>query len=164
VFALRTEGIGESATLALNSAIKARIQAGDSIINLTAGEPEGTPPESAEKAILHALQKGLCKYTPVSGTLSLRNQIIHYYLTKNLRTNPDEIMVTTGAKQAIFNAFQALLNPGDEVLIFKPYWLSYPSMARMAGATPVMVPLAKDYQLDMHELESKLHRKTKCLI
>ena len=131
--------IAPSATLAIDAKAKALIAAGEDVISFGAGEPDFDTPEYIRDAAKSALDLGMTRYTAVAGTMALRTEICKKLLRDNhLEYDPSEIIVSNGAKQSLFNALSALLNPGDEVLLPAPCWVSYPEMVCMAGGVPVL--------------------------
>ena len=141
LLANRVSRIQPSVTLAITArANQIRAEGGD-ILNLAAGEPDFDTPEHIKAAAQQAMSEGKTKYTPVPGTLSLKDAVIEKFKRDNgLDYSRDEIMVSNGGKQVFYNLCQALLNDGDEILIPAPYWVSYPDMALLAGGEPVIIP------------------------
>ncbi len=143
--ATRVRQLKPSATLAINAKAKALKAQGIDIINLSAGEPDFDTPTHIKEAAIKAIRDGFTRYTPVAGIPELReavaNQIQKDY---GLTYTPEEVVVSCGAKQALFNLAQALFEEGDEVLILAPYWVSYPPIVELAGAKPVIVPSEKE--------------------
>ena len=143
--ATRVRQLKPSATLAINAKAKALKAQGIDIINLSAGEPDFDTPTHIKEAAIKAIRNGFTRYTPVAGIPELReavaNQIQKDY---GLTYTPEEVVVSCGAKQALFNLAQALFEEGDEVLILAPYWVSYPPIVELAGAKPVIVPSEKE--------------------
>ena len=136
----RTLSISPSVTLAIDSRAKQLRAEGLDVIGFSAGEPDFATPEYINDAGKFAIDAGITRYTPVAGTLDLRQKICDKFIHDNgLEYTPAEIIVSSGAKQSLFIALSAILNPGDEVLIPAPCWLSYPEMVRMACGTPVLV-------------------------
>jgi len=136
----RTLSISPSVTLAIDTRAKQLRAEGLDVIGFSAGEPDFATPEYINDAGKFAIDAGITRYTPVGGTLDLRQKICDKFIHDNgLEYTPAEIIVSSGAKQSLFTALCAILNPGDEVLIPAPCWLSYPEMVRMAGGTPVLV-------------------------
>src|SRR6476659_7330783 len=126
----RLDGVSESATLKLNSTVQAMKAQGVDVINLTAGEPDFFAPDAAKEAVIEALKMNRSKYTPVPGIPELRkaiaektNQQQSQLVNRFGPWKPENVVVSNGGKQALFNTFMALLDPGDEVLIASPYWL-----------------------------------------
>ncbi len=166
----RLNGVSESATLALNAAVQAMKAQGIDVVNLTAGEPDFPVHESAKEAVRKALDANKNKYTPVAGIPELRAAIAE----KTNRDQPGlatrwkgtDVVVTNGGKQALYNAMQALLNPGDEVVVIAPYWLSYPEMAKIAGATSrILSPTFADgFKVKPAELKAAINARTKMVI
>lgn len=135
-----------SSTVALNAKALELRRAGIDVIAMTAGEPDFQPPAHVLAAAHEAIDRGLTKYTAVQGTVELREAIAAKHLRENdLRYGPNQISVSTGGKQVLYNAFMAILNPGDEVILPSPYWVSYPPQIELAGGVTVTVPtLAED--------------------
>ncbi|MEX1307334.1 MAG: aminotransferase class I/II-fold pyridoxal phosphate-dependent enzyme, partial [Eubacteriales bacterium] len=132
--------IKPSATMAITAAAKAMKAAGEDVVGFGAGEPDFDTPEFIKAAAKEALDKGLTKYTDAAGTLELREAIVKRYEEEyGLSYSADQIVVSNGAKHTLTNIFQAILNPGDEVIIPAPYWVSYPVMVQMADGVPVHV-------------------------
>ncbi len=144
--AQRLDGVSESATLKLNALVQQLKARGEDVINLTAGEPDFGVQEAANEAVRTALLQKKSKYTPVAGIPELRAAVAEKTnrqqpaLAAKEPWKPADVVVSNGGKQVIFNALQALVNPGDRVLIPSPYWLSYPEMTKLAGGTPVVLP------------------------
>ncbi len=133
-------GIAESPTMALNEQARVLREQGESIVHLGIGEPQNVAPKSAIDTAATALAAGRIKYTPTTGIPSFKKAIIKYTEENYGRTvGPKNIIVCSGAKQAIFNALWAILDPGDEVVLLAPYWVSYPEMVKMCRAVPVVV-------------------------
>ncbi len=156
-----------SSTLELNQLAKKMASEGKSVINLTAGEPDFNTPDRIIAAAERAMHAGKTKYTPVSGIPELRSEIVtHIKQLYQREYSMDEILVSNGGKQAIFNLCYTLLNPGDEVLIPSPSWVSYKSMIEMVGAHPVIIPsgIEKKFEPDLTAIESQISPKTKLLI
>lgn len=165
--AARVETMQESATLAIAAKARQLTAEGIDIIPLSIGEPDYDTPLHIKAAGIDAIHEGLTRYTPVAGTLSLRESIIKKFETENKLTYTiHEVMASCGAKQAIINAMLAILNPGDEALIPAPYWTSYPDMCRLAEATPVIIETTKAdaYKLHPESLAAAITSKTRLLI
>ena len=163
----RAEALQPSLTLAISARAKALQQQGRDICSLSAGEPDFGTPAFIVEAAIQALRDGVTRYGPAAGDPALRQAIACKITKENgLPTTADEVLVTNGGKQAIFNLFQVLLNPGDEVLIPAPYWLSYPEMARLAGARPISVPssASNGFCLDLQALEAAITPATRLLV
>lgn len=141
--------------------------AGKDIISLGMGEPDFDTPENIKQVAIKAIEKGDTKYTAVDGTPALKKAIIAKFQRENsLEYKPSEIIVSTGAKQVIFNALIATINPEDEVIIPAPFWVSYPDMVLLAGGKPVIVDssAANNFKITPQALEAKITPKTKWLI
>ncbi len=159
--------IKPSATIAVTDKARELKAAGRDIISLGAGEPDFDTPENIKEAAIRAIRDGRTKYTAIDGIAELKAAISAKFKRENgLDYKPEEISVGTGGKQVLFNALMATLNPGDEVVIPAPYWVSYPEIVSLAGATPVTVPtsLASGFKLTAQALEKALTPKTKWLI
>ena len=139
--------------------------AGHDVIGLAAGEPDFDTPDFIKDAAKAALDKGKTKYTAATGTPELRKAICGKLKKDNgLDYEPNQIVVGNGAKQVIFNALVATLNPGDEVIIPTPYWVSYPDMVLIGEGTPVIVDTGDTFKLQPYALEAAITPKTKWLI
>lgn len=137
------------------------------VVGFGAGEPDFDTPCYIVKAANEALKKGLTKYTPVSGTIELKNVIAAKLNRDNfVDYSIDEIIVSNGAKHTLHNVFQAILNPGDEVIILKPYWLSYPELVKMAYGVPIFVDTDKEkgFNIVVSAIEKAITPKTKAII
>ncbi|MBE5778854.1 MAG: pyridoxal phosphate-dependent aminotransferase [Clostridiales bacterium] len=159
--------IAPSATLAMDAKAKALMAEGVSVISFAAGEPDFNTPEPVKEAMREAMEKNLTRYAPTSGTKELKDAII-YRLKQDykLKYTPEEIIVSSGAKHSLYNVFQTLLDPGDEVIIDNPCWVSYPEMVRMAGGTPVFLycPETQGFLPDMEDLEKLVTPRTKAFV
>jgi aspartate aminotransferase len=155
-----------SATLAVDARAKALIAAGVDVVNLTAGEPDFPTPPVPSRAGQDAIAAGFTRYTPTAGIAELRAAITEKLGEDNgLDYRPDQVVVSNGAKQSIYNALMVLLDPGDEVLIPFPAWVSYPEMVRLADGEPVMVDTEPaGYRLDAQALAAAVTPRTKVMI
>ncbi len=141
----RARGLGPSPTMATDARAKELQAQGRDLINLTAGEPDFPTVPAASDAAVRAIAEGFTHYTAATGVAELRRAIAGKLQAENgLRYAPEQIAVTPGAKFALYAAMQVLCDPGDEVLIASPYWVSYPEQAALAGATPVFVPTREE--------------------
>ncbi|NLU35615.1 MAG: pyridoxal phosphate-dependent aminotransferase [Clostridiales bacterium] len=159
--------ISESLTLAIDAKAKRMKAEGEDVIGFGAGEPDFPTPQFVLEAAKHALNNGMTRYTPSSGTLELREAICRKLKRdNNINYAPDEIIVSNGAKHSLYNVFQAILNPGDEVLIPQPYWLSYPEMVKMADGMPVFIETKEEnfFKVSVEDLEQAITPKTKAII
>ncbi len=159
----RVKALKPSATLAVDAKAKALKEQGINVINLSAGEPDFDTPEHIKEACIKALKEGFTKYTPSQGILSLRKAICEKIKEDyGIDYTPEEVIVTTGAKQAIFNLLLALLDEGDEVIILSPYWVSYPEMVTCAGGVPKIVPSSfeRHFEPDLSSFEERITSKT----
>lgn len=163
----RLSRIKPSPTIAVTSKARALKAAGRDVIGLGAGEPDFDTPENIREAAKAAIDKGQTRYTDVDGTPELKKAIAAKFRRENdLAYEPSQITVGTGGKQVLYNALMATLNPGDEVIIPAPYWVSYPDMVLLAEGTPVPVecPAEVGFKLQPADLEKAITPKTKWLI
>ncbi|NLK99841.1 MAG: pyridoxal phosphate-dependent aminotransferase [Clostridiales bacterium] len=156
-----------SSTLTITAKANEMKANGIDVVGFGAGEPDFNTPDNICQAAIKAMNNGFTKYTPVSGTLELRKAICEK-LSKfnNINYEPDQIVVSNGGKHSLTNIFSAILNPGDEVIIPSPYWLSYPEIVRLADGIPVYVRAEKsqNYKISAEQLENACTEKTKALI
>ena len=163
----RAKAIAPSLTLEITARAKKMKADGMKVVSFAAGEPDFSTPDYIMDAGREALDKGCTKYTPAAGTLNLRAAICEKLKNDNaLDYEPSNIVVSNGAKHSLFNAFMAILDPGDEVIIPSPYWLSYPEIVKMAGGVPVFVQTkAEDsFKITADELEKAITAKTKVFL
>jgi aspartate aminotransferase len=159
--------IQPSATIAISGKAMALKAAGKDVIGLSAGEPDFDTPENIKQAAIAAIQAGKTKYTPVDGIPELKQAVCDKFKRDNgLDYKPSQVSVGTGGKQVLFNALLASINPGDEVVIPAPYWVSYPDIVLLAGGKPVVVETTHDdnFKLQPEVLEAAITDKTKWLI
>jgi aspartate aminotransferase len=163
----RMKLITPSMTLAIDAKAKKLKDEGQDILNFGVGEPDFNTPQVICDAAKKAIDEGHHKYTPAAGTLELR-KAIRQYLNREYKVTyePSDIVVSGGAKHSLYNTFLALVNPGDEVLIPSPFWVSYPEQVKFAGGIPVYVdsPESSEFKLTPEALEAKITPKTKVLI
>ncbi len=163
----RAVALQPSLTLEISARAKALTQEGRDICSLSAGEPDFDTPTFIVDATLKALKDGITRYGPAGGDPELREAIASKLTNwNNVPTRFEEVLITNGGKQAIYNLFQVILNPGDEVIIPAPYWLSYPEIARLAGAVPIELKSSyvNGFKLDIEGLEVAIGQKTRLLI
>ena len=163
----RAESLQPSLTLAIAAKAKALKADGHDICSLSAGEPDFDTPAFIRQAAAQALEAGHTRYGPAAGEPELREAIAAKISGENkVPTSADQVLVTNGGKQALFNLFQVLLGPGDELLLPAPYWLSYPDMAQLAGASVRLIPssAAEGFRLDPERLEAAITPASKLLV
>ncbi|HEY8901696.1 MAG TPA: pyridoxal phosphate-dependent aminotransferase [Chthoniobacterales bacterium] len=163
----RVETLTPSLTLAIDSKAKAMKAEGIDVCGFGAGEPDFDTPDHIKAAAQAAIETGFTKYTPSSGIPELREAISQKFAADNgLNYKPSQIIVSNGAKQSCYNAILATCEPGDEVIIPAPYWLSYPEMVRLAGAEPVIVPTTEEnnWKITAEQFEDAMTPKTKMII
>ena len=159
--------IKPSPTIAVTSKAREMRAAGKDVIGLGAGEPDFDTPDNIKEAAIQAIKRGDTKYTAVDGTPALKKAIKEKFSRENNLTYAlDQISVGTGGKQVLYNAFMATLNPGDEVIIPAPYWVSYPDMVLLAGGKPKIVKCSEknEFKITPAELKKAITKKTKWLI
>ena len=163
----RLNRLAPSATLAMSQKSNEMKANGIDVINMSVGEPDYMTPDFIKEATKKAIDDNYSKYSPVPGYLDLRQAIAKKLERENgLSYGPTEIIVGTGGKQGVCNTFMALVNPGDEVIIPAPYWVSYPQMAKLAGGTPVVIraELDQNFKITPEQLETAITPKTKLLV
>ncbi|MGJ3262231.1 MAG: pyridoxal phosphate-dependent aminotransferase [Salinarimonas sp.] len=159
--------IKPSATIVVTQKARDLRAAGRDVIGLSVGEPDFDTPDNIKKAAIAAIRRGETKYPPVSGIPALRRAIATKFARENgLSYEPSQTIVCTGGKQVIYNALLATLNPGDEVIVPRPYWVSYPEMVALCGGTPVFVDttLERAFKLQPRDLEAAITPKTKWVL
>ncbi len=156
-----------SATVAFNTKAKDLARTGVDVVAMTAGEPDFQPPEHVFAAAREAIEKGLTKYTPSEGMMELREAVAAKFKRENkLEYKADQIIVSTGGKQVLYNAFLSVLNPGDEVIVPAPYWVSYPAQVQLAGGVmvPVMTRAEDGFVPDIEDVRKAITAKTKIIV
>jgi len=159
--------IAPSLTLKISAMSKEMKQKGLDVIGFGAGEPDFDTPQYIKAAAIDAIGKGMTKYTPASGTTELKQAICDRYQRKfGLVYQPNQVVVSNGAKQSLFNIFQAILNPGDEVIVISPYWLTYPELIKMASGVPVYVQAfeSNDFKASYKDIERAVTKKTRAIL
>jgi aspartate aminotransferase len=160
----RLDRIQPSLTIAISTVARRMIAEGKNVISLSQGEPDFDTPRNIKDAAIRAIETGETKYTDVSGTLAVRKAIAEKFRRESgLDYKPEEIIVSTGAKQVLFNAMVATLNAGDEVIIPSPCWVSYPDIVTLADGKPVLVPCSQNngFKLRPEDLEAAITPKTR---
>ena len=161
------QAIEPSLTLAITAKAKEMKEKGIDVISFSAGEPDFNTPKNIINAAIKAMEDGNTKYTSVNGILQLREAICKKFKDDNgLEYNPSQIVVSTGAKQSLANTFLAILNPGDEVIVSTPYWVSYPELIKLADGKPVFVEgdEKSNYKFTKENLEKAVTAKTKAIV
>lgn len=163
----RCQNIAPSLTLQIDNRAKEMAASGMDVVGFGAGEPDFPTPEHICAAAKEALDKGMTRYTAVPGTMELRMAITRKMERDHgLTYSPQEIIVSNGAKHSLFTVFQTILDPGDEVLIPTPCWVSYPELVRMAGGVPVFIPTdeSNNFIPSNRDIASRVNRRTKAII
>lgn len=160
-------GIAPSLTLEIDAKAKAMKAAGEDVIGFGAGEPDFDTPEFIKAAAIEALKEGKTKYTPASGTVALKKAVAEKLKRDNgLTYEPSQIVISNGAKHSLFNALAAILNPGDEVIIPSPCWVSYPELVRINSGVPVFVPAKEEdgFIPKVEDIAKAVTSRTKAII
>lgn len=163
----RINFLTESQTLAVAKRVRELKAQGEDILSLTLGEPDFDTPEHIRNAAIQAINQGFTHYPPVAGIPELRQAVAEKFSKlNNLPYKAENILISTGAKQSLINAVMSLVNPGDEVIIPTPFWVSYVEMVKMAEATPVIIPtsIESGFKLKAEQLEAHITHKTRMLI
>src|SRR5213594_906964 len=163
----RSKAIKPAVTLALAAKAQTMRAAGIDLVNFPAGEPDFDTPQRIKDAAVQALKRGMTKYTDVRGIIPLRQAIAEKYKREyGFDYHRDQVLVSCGGKHALYNLLQALLNPGDEVVIPSPYWVSYSDMTLLAGGVPRIVPTKEEdgFRLTPEQLATALTPKTRIFI
>ena len=167
MFSDRIDRISPSATLAMTAKASELRSIGVDVINLSVGEPDFPTPSNVCDAAKRAIDNGETRYTPGGGTLDLKKAAAtKMYRDNNLQYDPSEILVSCGAKHALYNACQVLFQSNDEVIIFTPYWVSFPDFVSVTGAKPVFVKTnpRSQFEPNFDDLQTKISSKTKGII
>jgi aspartate aminotransferase len=163
----RTKRVQESPTMQITTQAKKMMSQGLDVVSLSAGEPDFPTPDFVCEAAIKAIREGFTRYTAVQGIPELRRAIAEKLRRENnLNYSPEEILTSTGGKQAIMNALLALCDEGDEVIVPAPYWVSFPEMVKIADATPVILPttVEQGFKITPAQLEAAITPRTKMLI
>lgn len=163
----KAQAVKPSSTLAITAKAKELKEKGIDVVGFGAGEPDFNTPENICDAAIKAIHDGFTKYTPAQGTLELRKAICEKFLQFNgLKYEPDQVVVSNGGKHSLTNIFTAILNPGDEVIIPTPYWLSYPEIVKLADGIPIFIKTDRkqNYKVTAEQIEAVCTDKTKALI
>ena len=167
LIAKRLQAVKPSPTLAVTAKAKELVSRGVNIISLAAGEPDFDTPDNIKNAAITGIKNGATKYTDVSGSKELRQAVCNKFKRENnLDYALDEVIVSTGGKQVIYNLFMATINEGDEVIIPAPYWVSYPDMVLLAGGTPISVSsdMQSGFRAKPEDIEAAITKKSKWII
>ncbi|MEG0772335.1 pyridoxal phosphate-dependent aminotransferase [Clostridium sp.] len=159
--------ISPSLTLAITAKAKKMRAEGIDVIGFGAGEPDFNTPKNIQDAAIKAIEQGLTRYTAASGIIELKEAIVKKFKEdNNLTYKTSQIIISTGAKQSLANVFQAILNPGDEVIVGVPYWVSYPELIQLADGVPVFVQSEEQnaFKFTVEALEKSVTEKTKAII
>ncbi|MEL0082252.1 MAG: pyridoxal phosphate-dependent aminotransferase [Gammaproteobacteria bacterium] len=166
-FSQRVAKVKPSPTMAVTARAKELRDAGRDVIGLGAGEPDFDTPEHVKQAAIRAIENGQTKYTPVGGTIELKQAVVDKFARENdLTYQLNEILVSVGGKQSFYNLVQALVDEGDEVLIPAPYWVSYPDIVLLAGGTPVYMDtdLSTNFKITPEQLRAAITPATRLIV
>ncbi|MTK14016.1 MAG: pyridoxal phosphate-dependent aminotransferase [Clostridiaceae bacterium] len=167
ILSKKAQQIQPSITLAITAKAKKMKADGIDVIGFGAGEPDFNTPENIQNAAINAIRQGFTKYTPASGIMELKEAIVDKFnKDNNLNYKTTQVIVSSGAKQSLSNAFLATLNPGDEVIVPVPYWVSYPELIKLADGVPVFVGTSEEsgFKYDIEALRSAITEKTKMIL
>ena len=167
MLSIKAKGISPSPTLAIDAKFKEMKANGEDVVGFGCGEPDFDTPQYIKDAAIAAINEGFTKYTPAAGTLELRKAVANKFKKENgLDYAPTDIVISNGAKHSLVNAFMAILNPGDEVIIPAPFWVSYPEMVKLADGVPVVLNTSEDndFKATVKDFEKALSQKTKAII
>lgn len=166
IISAKARNITPSATMAISAKVKEMRKAGEDIISFDIGEPDFDTPEPVKKAAKHAIDSNFTRYTAEAGISELREAVCEKFRRENgVRCLPEQVVISSGAKQSLYNAFLATLDAGDEVIIPSPYWVSYVEQVKLAGGKPVIVPCNEsDFSLDAEAIERAITPKTKMVL
>ncbi len=162
----RIKKVEPSATLKITATAKQMKKEGKPVINFGAGEPDFDTPEFIKDSAIKAIKEGKTKYTPATGLIELKEAVVSKIKKDlNVEYKKENIIITVGAKHALYNIMQAMVNPGDEVILFSPYWVSYKEQVNLASGIPVFVDTTKNnFKIDFDELKKKISSKTKLIL
>lgn len=163
----KAKRVKSSSTLAITAKAKELKAKGEDVVSFGAGEPDFATPENIREAAIQAIENGNTRYTAASGTTELKQAICRkFHAFNKIDYRENQIVVSNGGKHSLTNIFEAILNPGDEVIIPAPFWLSYPEIVRLADGVPVIIRCEKsqDYKLTIEQLEAAITDKTKALV
>lgn len=166
-FSKKFEAIAPSPTLAIDAKFKQMKADGLNVVGFGAGEPDFDTPDHIKQAAIDAIMSGKTKYTPASGTIALKQAICEKFERDNgLSYKPENIVVSNGAKHSLINVFGAILNPGDEVIIPAPFWVSYPEMVKYNDGVPVVIPTLEenDFKFSPKQFEEAITPKTRAIV
>ncbi len=163
----RIQTLSESLTMAITALAQQLRREGKDILAFSAGEPDFGTPEAIKRAAIEAIEQGHTRYTPVDGIPELKEAICAKLKRDNdLDYTPDQVIASNGAKQSLFNLFQVTIDPGDEVIVPAPYWVTYPEQVKYSGGVPVILPTddASGFKISPEQLENAITPKTKIVI
>ncbi|MBD5545284.1 MAG: pyridoxal phosphate-dependent aminotransferase [Lachnospiraceae bacterium] len=163
----KAQAVKPSSTLAITAKAKEMRAQGIDVVGFGAGEPDFNTPENVCDAAISAIKEGFTKYTPASGTNELKEEICKKFKEFNgIKYEPNQIVISNGGKHSLSNVFDAILNPGDEVIIPAPYWLSYPEMVKLSDGIPVTITGEREngYKVTASQIQDAITPRTKALI
>ena len=163
----KAKAVKPSSTLGITAKVKEMKAKGIDVAGFGAGEPDFATPKNICDAAIKAIEEGFTKYTPASGTVELKQAVCKKLDSFNhVHYEPSQIVISNGGKHALSNIFDAIINPGDEVIIPAPYWLSYPEMVKLSDGIPVYIEGSKDhgYKVTAEQIQEAITEKTKAFI
>ena len=162
----KIQQIQPSATLKITAQAKKMQKQGEDVISFGAGEPDFDTPDFIKKSAIQSLNNGKTKYTPASGLEELKSAVVNKLRNENnMEYSTENIVISCGAKHSIYNILQVMIDPGDEVILFSPYWVSYFEQIKLANGIPVIIDTLKnEFKINFEELEQKISSKTKLII
>ncbi|HWT75083.1 MAG TPA: aminotransferase class I/II-fold pyridoxal phosphate-dependent enzyme, partial [Mobilitalea sp.] len=163
----KAQAVKPSSTLSITAKAKELKGKGIDVVGFGAGEPDFNTPDNICEAAIKAIHNGFTKYTPAEGTLELRKAVCEKFSKFNkLKYEPNQVVISNGGKHSLTNIFTAIINPGDEVIIPAPYWLSYPEIVKLADGVPVFIRAEKEqsYKVTAAQIDAACTEKTKALI
>ncbi|MDD5067563.1 MAG: aminotransferase class I/II-fold pyridoxal phosphate-dependent enzyme, partial [bacterium] len=162
----KIRNITQSVTLKIDALAKKMKADNEDVVSFGAGEPDFDTPDYIKDQAIASIKKGETKYTDASGTIALKNAVVKKMKEEHgLEYQPSQIVISCGAKHSLYNIFQVMLDPGDEVILFSPFWVSYPEQIKLADAKPVIVDTTgTGFKINFNELENKLSPRTKLIV
>lgn len=167
MLSIKSKAISPSPTLAIDSKFKEMKANGEDVVGFGCGEPDFDTPQHIKDAAIAAINNGMTKYTPAAGTLELRKAVAKKFKDENgLDYAPTDIVISNGAKHSLVNAFMAILNPGDEVIVPAPFWVSYPEMIKLADGMPVIINTTEEnnFKASVEDFKKAFTQKTKAIV
>jgi aspartate aminotransferase len=163
-FSNRVNSIQASKTVELDALVRTLKSQGEDIIGLNVGEPNFPTPNIIKEATIDAIKDNQTKYSFVSGITELREKISNELESHHIELTQENVLIANGSKQIIYSVFQTICNTGDEIIVLKPYWVSFPESIKLAGGTPIFIDTKSDFQIDIEKVKDAITSKTKAII